>query len=214
VVQVLAIDLAIDVVPSLALSREPAELGIMQEPPRSIKERLFTRKVLLRSVFIGVIIAVGAIIGCLSVWAAGGVGGVGGWHIGMPVPADWHFGGDLPNNNPIYLKGVTMMFACIVVAQAGNVLACRTSKQSILKTSLKNNKWIIIGIVAQLSILAFLIYIPLMNKFFGTQPLGIVDWAFLLVLAVTVILAEEIRKLFSRKFAKTGAETLKLHDHT
>ena len=55
----------------------------MEEPPRSIKERLFTRKVLLRSVFIGVIIAVGAIIGCLNVWAAGG------WHIGMAVPSDW-----------------------------------------------------------------------------------------------------------------------------
>ncbi len=144
VVQVLAIDLAIDVVPSLALSREPAEQGIMEEPPRSIKERLFTRKVLLRSVFIGVIIAIGAIIGCLNVWATGG------WHIGMAVPADWHFGGSLPNNNPIYLKGVTMMFAGIVVAQAGNVLACRTSKQSVFKTSLKTNKWIIIGIIAQI----------------------------------------------------------------
>ncbi len=117
VVQVLAIDLAIDVVPSLALSREPAEHGIMQEPPRSIKERLFTRKVLVRSVFIGVIIATGAIIGCLNVWAAGG------WHIGMAVPRDWHFGGSFPNNNPIYSKGVTMMFAGIVVAQAGNVLS-------------------------------------------------------------------------------------------
>ncbi len=208
VVQVLAIDLAIDVVPSLALSREPAEQGIMEEPPRSIKERLFTRKVLLRSVFIGVIIATGAIIGCLNVWATGG------WHIGMAVPADWHFGGSLPNNNPIYLKGVTMMFAGIVVAQAGNVLACRTSKQSVFKTSLKTNKWIIIGIIAQLSILAFLVYVPLMNSVFGTQPLGITDWAFLLSLAVIVVFAEEIRKFFSRKFGKTGSDALKIHDHT
>ncbi len=57
VVQVLAIDLAIDVIPSLALSREPPEAGIMQEPPRSIKERLFTRRVFARSLYIGVIIA-------------------------------------------------------------------------------------------------------------------------------------------------------------
>jgi P-type Ca2+ transporter type 2C len=208
VVQVLAIDLAIDVIPSLALSREPAELGIMQEPPRSIKERLFTRKVLSRSIFIGVIIAIGAIIGCLNIWVAGG------WQIGMPVPADWHFGGDLPNNNPIYLKGVTMMFAGIVVAQVGNVLACRTSKQSIFKTSLKQNKWIIVGIVAQLSILAFLVYVPLMNQFFGTVPLDAIDWVFLLSLAVVVVLAEEIRKFFSRRFTKTGADALNLHDHT
>ena len=149
VVQVLAIDLAIDVIPSLALSRELPEAGIMQEPPRSIKERLFTRKVLSRSVFIGVIIAAGAMILCLNAWAAGG------WHIGMSVPTNWQFGVNGINADPIYLKGVTLMFAGIVVAQAGNVLACRTSKQSVFKTSLKTNKWIIVGIISQLSHLSF-----------------------------------------------------------
>jgi magnesium-transporting ATPase (P-type) len=207
VVQVLAIDLAIDVIPSLALSREPPEAGIMEEPPRSIKERLFTRRVLSRSVFIGVIIAAGAMIGCLNAWAAGG------WHLGMPVPVDWQFGVSGVTPNPLYLKGVTMMFAGIVVAQAGNVLACRTSKQSIFKTSIKTNKWIIAGIVAQLSILAFLVYVPLMQRVFGTVALGLTDWLFLISLALIVVFAEEIRKFFSRRFGKK-AEDLSKHDHT
>jgi magnesium-transporting ATPase (P-type) len=207
VVQVLAIDLAIDVIPSLALSREPPEAGIMEEPPRSLKEKLFTGKVFGRSLYIGAIIAAGAMIGCLSVWA------VGGWHIGMPVPIDWHFGDNLPNNNVFYIKGVTMTFAGIVVAQAGNVLASRTSKQSIFKTSLSKNKWIIVGIVAQLSILAFLIYVPLMQKFFGTTALGFTDWIYLISLAIVVIFAEEIRKFFVRHFGKS-TEDLSKHDHT
>jgi magnesium-transporting ATPase (P-type) len=197
VVQILAIDLAIDVIPSLALSREPPEAGIMQEPPRSLKERLFTGKVFLRSLFIGVIIAVGAMYGCLSAWMAGG----------------WHWGMNLAPNDPVYIKGVTLTFAGIVVAQAGNVLASRTSKQSIFKTSLAKNKWIIFGIIAQLSILAFLIYVPLMQEFFGTTALNLSDWAFLLSLALIVIFAEEIRKFFSRRFSKT-AEDLSKHDHT
>jgi magnesium-transporting ATPase (P-type) len=196
--QVLAIDLAIDVIPSLALSREPPEAGIMQEPPRSIKERLFTRKVLLRSVFIGVIIAAGAMIGCLNAWAAGG------WHFGMQLAAD----------SQVYAKGVTMTFAGIVVAQAGNVLACRTSKQSIFRTSLKTNKWIIFGIISQIGILSLLIYVPVMQGIFTTTALNLSDWAFLLSLAVIVVFAEEIRKFFSRKFTKTSAEALKVHDHT
>jgi magnesium-transporting ATPase (P-type) len=183
VVQVLAIDLAIDVIPSLALSREPPEAGIMQEPPRSIKERLFTTKVFLRSLYIGAIIAVGAMVGCLSAWMAGG------WHLGMPLPFD----------SPVYIKGVTMTFAGIVVAQVGNVLACRTSKVSIFKTKLSTNKWIILGIAAQLSILSFLIYVPLMQQFFGTTALGIGDWAFLASLALMVVFAEEIRKFFARR---------------
>jgi potassium/sodium efflux P-type ATPase len=198
VVQILAIDLAIDVIPSLALSREPPEAGIMDEPPRSIKERLFTPKVFARSIFIGAIIAVGAMIACVSAWSAPG----SGWQFGMPVPADWHFGGDLPNNNPYYIKGVTMAFAAIVVAQAGNVLACRTSKQSIFKSDLSKNKWIIVGIVAQLSILAMLIYVPFMQPIFGTVPLGPFDWLMLLTIALVVIFAEEVRKLFVRHFSK------------
>jgi magnesium-transporting ATPase (P-type) len=187
-VQVLAIDLAIDVVPSLALSREPPESGIMQEPPRSIRERLFTAKVFLRSLYIGVIIATGAMLGCLNAWIAGG------WHLGMPLPSD----------SPVYIKGVTMTFAGIVVAQVGNVLACRTSKVSIFKTKLSTNKWIILGIVAQLSILSFLVYVPLMQKFFGTTGLNIIDWTFLALLAVTVVFAEEIRKFFPRRLSKTA----------
>ena len=198
VTQVLAIDLAIDVIPSLALSREPPEAGIMQEPPRSIKERLFTRKVLIRSVFIGVIIAAGAMYGCLSTWAAGG----------------WHFGMTLAANSQLYAKGVTMTFAGIVVAQAGNVLACRTSKQSIFKTSLKTNKWIILGIASQIGILSLIVYVPVMQHIFTTAPLTLSDWAFLISLALIVVFAEEIRKFFSRKFSKTGSEALKIHDHT
>jgi Ca2+-transporting ATPase len=207
VVQVLAIDLAIDVIPSLALSREPPEPGIMEEPPRSLKERLFTGKVFGRSLYIGVIIAIGAMIGCLGAWMAGG------WYFGMPLPTGSAFYTTAFYTSGVYSKGVTMTFAGIVVAQAGNVLASRTSRQSIFKTSLKTNKWIIVGIVSQFSILAFLVYVPLMQQFFGTTALGVSDWIFLISLALIVIFAEEIRKFFVRHFTKT-AEDLTKHDHT
>jgi Ca2+-transporting ATPase len=186
VVQVLAIDLAIDVIPSLALSRELPEAGIMREPPRSLKERLFTAKVFARSLYIGVIIAVGAMYGCFSAWMTGR------WQLGMALPAD----------NPFYIKGVTMTFAGIVVAQVGNLFACRTSKVSLFRTKLSTNKWIIVGIVTQLAVLSFLIYVPLMQSFFGTTALSIEDWLFLSSLAIIVVLAEEIRKFFSRRWTR------------
>ena len=186
VVQVLAIDLVIDVIPSLALSREPPESGIMQELPRSLKERLFTSKVFFRSFYIGVIIAVGAMYGCLSTWMAGG----------------WQLGTALPSNSLVYIKGVTMTFAGIVVAQVGNVIACRTSKVSVFKAKLSANKWIVLGIVAQLSILNLLIYVPFVKPFFGTTAIGVLDWAFLALLALIVIFAEEIRKFIERNISE------------
>ena len=108
-------------------------------------------------------------------------------------------GMQLPSDSIIYIKGVTMTFAGIVIAQVGNVLACRTSKVSIFKTSLSSNKWIWIGIAAQVSIISFLVYVPLMQRLFGTTALGLIDWAFLAVFACIVIFAEEVRKWFARR---------------
>jgi len=185
VVQVLAIDLGIDVIPSLALSREQPEKGIMREPPRSVTERLFNKGVFLRSLYIGLIISAGAMFGCLSTWSIGG----------------WHFG-TLSISNPVYIKGTTMTFAGIVVAQVGNVLACRTSKTSVFKTSLRSNKWIWLGIAAQISILSAIVYVPLLQNAFGTASLGLNDWLFLAMLAVIIIFAEEIRKFFARRLPR------------
>jgi Ca2+-transporting ATPase len=186
VVQVLAIDLGIDVIPSLALSREPPEAGIMEERPRGIKERLFSGKVFMRSLYIGIIISTGAMIGCFMAWQAGG------WRLGMASVPD----------NVAYVKGTTMTFAGIVIAQVGNVLASRTSKASLFKTSVKSNKWIWLGIALQVSIISAMVYIPILQEFFGTTGLGLMDWLFLASIALVVVVAEEIRKLISRKLAK------------
>jgi magnesium-transporting ATPase (P-type) len=94
-----------------------------------------------------------------------------------------------------------MTFAGIVVAQAGNVPASRTSKTSIFKTSLTNNKWIWLGIAAQISIIASMVYVPLLQEPFGTTALNLSDWALLAFLAAIVIFAEEVRKWFARKLA-------------
>jgi magnesium-transporting ATPase (P-type) len=184
--QILAIDLGIDVIPSLALSREPPEAGIMQEPPRSVKERLFNKNVFFRSLYLGLIISAGAMYGCLSAWSAGG------WRLGM----------QLDPSSLVYIKGTTMTFAGIVVAQVGNVFACRTNKVSLFKTSLKSNKWIWLGVASQLSILSIIVYVPLMQRFFSTTALGFMDWVFLATLAFLVIFVEEIRKWLSRRLAK------------
>lgn len=197
VVQVLAIDLAIDVVPSLALSREPPEAGIMQEPPRSIKERMFTRGVFLRSLYIGLLIGGSAMFACVTTWIAGG----------------WQFGIPLSPNDPVYIKGVTMTFAGIVLGQVGNVIACRTNKQSSFKISIARNKWIIMGIAAQILILSLLVYAPPMQGLFGTTGLGITDWLYLLLITLAVISVEEVRKFIVRKMSKKS-EDLDKHDHS
>jgi hypothetical protein len=47
-----------------------------------------------------------------------------------------------------------------------------------------------------------MVYIPWLQRLFGTTALDLSDWAFLALLAFIVIFAEEIRKWFGRKLAK------------
>jgi len=188
VIQVLAIDLFIDIIPSLALSREPPEPGIMQEMPRSIKKPLFDSGVFLHSFYIGVIIAIGALIGCLSIWMRYG----------------WQFGMQLDSMDYAYMKGTTMTFAGIVMAQIGNLLSRRTNKISIFKTSLLKNPLIFWAILSQISVLCLLIYVPWLQPAFGTTALALQDWAYLILLPLIIIAAEELRKFFARHSEKNS----------
>jgi magnesium-transporting ATPase (P-type) len=182
VMQILAIDLFIDVIPSLAISREPAEPGIMKQPPRSTKEHLFDIKVLLRSLYVGLIISAGAMILCLWTWSSGG----------------WQLGVMLDSSNPVYIKGTTMTFAGIVLGQVANVFSCRTNRVSAFRVGFSRNKWIILGIAAQVGILAIIVYLPWLQPVFGTAALSVLDWGYLFLVTLGVIAAEEARKFIAR----------------
>ena len=186
VMQVLSIDLFIDIIPSLAISREPAEPGIMSKPPRSVEEHLFDSKVLLRSLYVGLIISAGAMYGCIATWSAGG------WHLGMALNA----------SNLVYIKGTTMTLAGIVMGQVANVLSCRTNRVSAFRTGLSRNRWIVGGIAAQVGILSMIVYLPWLQPIFGTTALGPLDWGYLLLVTLVVLAAEEIRKLVLRSVSK------------
>jgi magnesium-transporting ATPase (P-type) len=189
-VQILAIDLIIDVPPSLALSREPPEPGVMERPPRSVKERVFNREFLVRSMTIGVIIAVGVLLGCFMVWSDGG----------------WSLGEQLPPDSVIYREGTTMVFAGIVVAQMANLLGSRALDRSIIRMRW-NNKWIWAGLLWMATTLLLMVYWPPLQGVFGTAPLNSVEWGILFIVAVLVLIADEVikanyrRKALSRRAA-------------
>jgi magnesium-transporting ATPase (P-type) len=186
----LSIDLGIDIVPSLALSRDPPEEDVMNHPPRSVKERLFSRGVIARSLYIGVIISIGALFGCLHTWSAGG------WYLGLQLPA----------YNTVYMHGVTMMWAGIVAGQMGNLLSIRTNKISLFKSNLKNNKWIFVALAYQVFALVFISSVPFMQNIFGTTYLTWYDWAYLALIPLAVILGGELRKWGARRLDKTAPE--------
>jgi magnesium-transporting ATPase (P-type) len=171
VVQVLAIDLMMDVFPSLSLIMEPPEPDVMTKPPRKKGTRLINVSTLLRSCYVGMIVSAGALLWAFNIWQNGGS----------------------------YARLTTIVMAGIMLGQLGNLFSARTSPRSALKLSPRRNPWLLRGILALFAIMAAIVYIPFLQPLFGTAPLLPIDWVFLIPLAPAALLVEELRKVLARR---------------
>ncbi len=183
--QVLAVDLGTDMVPAIALGAEPPHAGIMEVPPRPRTERLLSLPTLLRTyAFLGLIeagIAMSAFFWFLKTQ---------GWTWGAPLA--W--------TDPLYRQATTLTFAAIVAGQVANVFACRSERVSVFRLGFLTNPFILWGIAVELTLLAVIVYTPLGNLILGTAPLPGWVWAPLIIGAVGLLLAEEVRKVIARKW--------------
>ena len=183
VIQVLAIDLAMDVFPSLALIMEPPEPDVMMKPPRKTDTKLINFSTLLKGLYIGVFASVVAICLAFNVW------GSAGWVLGQGSVSD----------AVVYARGTTVVMTGIMMGQLGNLFSARTSSMSAFKLNLFRNRWILSGILATFVILAAIVYVPFLQPLFGTAPLLPLDLLLLLLIAPAVLLMEELRKMLKRR---------------
>lgn len=189
VVQVLAIDLALDVFPSLALIMEPPEPDVMKRPPRRLGSRLIDAPMLLRALYVGIIVAVGSLAWAFHTWMMTG----------------WSFGQATVSDPLVYAKGTTIVMAGIIAGQLGNFFSARTSSHSAFRLNPLRNRWLFVGILAQVAILAAMVYAPFLQPLFRTASLSLTDWIILYSLAPMVLLVEEMRKMITRSLAKGQA---------
>ncbi len=186
-VQILAIDLGSDVLPALALGAEPPEHDVMHRPPRPPREPLFSPAVLRRILFLGGI-------------QAAGVCAVFFWHINASGIPYAQFTAD----NPVYRKAITLVQAGIVVSQFFNALAVRTERESIARTGLLSNPWLLAAGAFGIGLMAAISYLPPLQAVFHTAPLNAADWAVLAALGALLLAADEGRKAWLRRRAATA----------
>jgi len=187
VVQVLAIDLGMDVVPSLSLILEPPEPDVMARPPRRGDTRLVDALTLFRSLCVGLVVSAGAVLWAFNVWAGGG------WALGQTSVPD-----------PVsYARGTTVVMVGIMMGQLGNLFAARTSSESAFRSNPFRNKWIFAGILTEFGIVLAVVYSPVLQPLFGTASLLPEDWLFLSALAPAALLVGELRKLLTRRSARS-----------
>jgi sodium/potassium-transporting ATPase subunit alpha len=179
IMQILAVDLGTDMLPALALGTEKPTPSVMKQPPRSRDERLLDFSVIWRSyLFLGPIEAVACMFGFFYVLYVGG----------------WNWGTMLKPDNILYMQATTACLTAIIIAQIGNVFACRSAKESVLGLGLFTNRLIFIGIGFEICLQLLIVYHPWGNRIFSTSPLSLHIWLVLLPFGFLLLFAEEARK--------------------
>ncbi|CAK1229427.1 cation-translocating P-type ATPase [Fructobacillus fructosus] len=184
VMQILTIDLGTDMLPALGLGSEKSEPGVMQEPPRSRKAHLLNKSIIWKAFAL-----YGLVASLISSAAYFFVNYAYGW----PKHA-------LSASGSVYAEATTITLAAIVFCQIAAAMNARTKYTSVFKIGLFSNRHIITGIIFEIFLISLIIYVPFLQGVFNTHALGVAEWLFLIAIPIPLVLLEELRKWFVRKY--------------
>lgn len=184
VMHILAVDLGTDLVPALALGAEPPEPGIMDKPPRSLREHVITPALLLRAyVWLGPLQSLAVMAAFyFQYWSLGYYG-------------QWL---DLPASGPVYESATAMALACVVTTQIGNLFAQRTERGSVFHIGFFSNRLVWAGIVSELVLIVLIVHVPFLQTLVGTAAFSPWNWLPLFAVAPLLLVADELRKALVR----------------
>ncbi|MFH1970737.1 MAG: cation-translocating P-type ATPase, partial [Verrucomicrobiota bacterium] len=167
---ILWINLVIDGAITIPLIMEPKE-DVMNRPPDK-KDASIVTKEMLKILFFRVPIMAAVVLGIYVYKLSGG-------------------------HSLEYIR--TVAFTTLFVAQWASGMSSRSNTMSVFKGFFRN-KYIIGSFVVGFALHLTVLYMPFLQKVFGTVPLTLFDWLQITFVGSLVLVAEEIKKfIFARK---------------
>jgi Ca2+-transporting ATPase len=165
-VQILWINLITDGLPPMALSLEAPDRGLMKQRPTKSKEGLVSKKMIVASLGLGLLIAIQSL-------------GVLYWAL---------------NNGVSLPKIQTLIFTLVVISLMFNAFNWRSDRYSVFSLGVFTNRALIYAVLSTVLLQLAAIYVPFMQTAFRTVPLSLSDWVMIIPLASTTLIAMEFAK--------------------
>jgi len=177
-IQLLYINLLTDTFPALALGVSPAEEDIMLRKPRDPKEPLIDKEMLISIVTSGLMYGIGTLFGYF-----------------------WTMGFTLSTDVETVKAAQTMVFVSLVVYQLLHSLSLCQDDLIFTKGFFKNYK-LFLAVLFSIIMLVIALYVPFMSRFAHTTPLDGMQWLIILLTALPILIADEVRKFIFNRIRK------------
>ncbi|MFA5993791.1 MAG: cation-transporting P-type ATPase [Parcubacteria group bacterium] len=177
-VQILAVDLGTDLFPSFALGLEPEEPEAKKEGFHKEKQTIMTFAGFRRIMYLGVIMATGAVTAFLWSMLRGG----------------WNFGEKMDASALLYIQSTTAAYAVISMTQMANLLQSRSARFSPFQLGFFKNLYVLGALAISVGMLLLFMYLPLFQKYLHMHPIEWRDWLVVLISFLAVFIFEEARK--------------------
>ncbi len=96
-------------------------------------------------------------------------------------------------------KAWTISLTTLAVFQWFNAWNCRSERESIFRMNPFSNKFLLGATFVVISLQIMALHLPFLQRILHTKPLLLSEWVAIALIATSVILIEEIRKIFSRR---------------
>ncbi|QKV81779.1 HAD-IC family P-type ATPase [Amycolatopsis sp. Hca4] len=171
-VQILWINMTTAVFLGLTMAFEPTEHGIMERPPRPPERPLFTASLLRRVVLVSLLLVVAA-------FAA--------YRLQLGLSAS-------------LAEARTTAVNVFVGVQAAYLLSCRSLDRPVLRAWPGHSRMFLLGLGLTAGLQLLLTYVPVMNTWFHTAPVGVVSWLWVAGASVTAFAVVETDKLLWHRY--------------
>ena len=164
-VMVLWVNLITDGACTIPLGVEPRHSDVLKHPPRDPSEPIVNTFTIRRMVILTPIMAVGTL--ALFYWHG-------------------------RQNGLAYAR--TVAFCTIAAFQWFQAFNARSRFQSVFAIGPLSNRWLLLGLGIAVAVQVLVVQSPVGAWLFGTKPLAVLDWLWIILVSSTIWIADEIRK--------------------